>query len=98
MRLRARSPLRARAWPDEPTSRECPNRPPADPLAFVRAERISIQKVLAADDVFVGQVGDPEVGVVTSGDVTFSKHVKSARDVGGADLRDTREVEPVLSQ
>src|SRR5713226_7292843 len=104
MRSPATSRLRARGWPDEPPAPSfgAPNQrldgPSPDPLALVGAERVAVEEVFATHHVITTQVDDPEVGVVSRGDVSLALHGKAARDVGGGDGCHLRQVETVLGQ
>src|ERR1700736_3542246 len=92
-RSRARSPLRARIWPDElpPPGFAAPNQrfdgPSANPLALVRAKRVAVEEVLAPYHVVTAQIDDPGVRIVANGYVPFASQSKAARDVGGGHAR-----------
>src|SRR6202011_5386214 len=92
-RSRARSPLRARVWPDElPLAGfAAPNQrfdgPSANPLALVRAKRVAVEEVFAPYHVIAAQIDDPEVRIVARGYVAFASQCQAARDVGGGHAR-----------
>src|ERR1700737_433373 len=92
-RSRARSPLRARVWPDELPlpGFAAPNQrfdgPPANPLALMRAKRVAVEEVFAPYHVITAQIDDPEVRIVANGYVTFVSQSRATRDVGGGHAR-----------
>ena len=105
MTSRAKLPLRVAAWPDELTSRtrflspdEGLDRPAADLLALMGAERISVQEILSPHHVHMGEVGDPEVRVEAGRDIALVRQTEPARDVRGRDGGDSRELEAILGK
>src|SRR5256885_12326582 len=104
MRSRARSRLRARAWPDELAAswpRSANHRVDglaANPLTFVRAERVAIEKAFATDNVFMREVDDPEIDVKAWRDVTHVFQTEATRDVRRRNGRHHRQLDPFLRE
>ena len=62
------------------------------------AEAIAVQQVLAADDVAVAEVGDPEVGVEAGGKIALARQPEPPPDVGRGDGGDVGFVQPVVRE
>ena len=69
-----------------------------DPLALVRAELVAVEEILAANEVMMAEVGDPEIGIEARCDVALARQPESLRDVGRRDGGDARLVQPALGQ
>src|SRR4029077_15309760 len=66
--------------------------------ALVRAEWIAVEEVLPPDGAFVRQIHEPQVSVVSGGDVALAFEAEAAGDVGRRDRRDVGELEAVLGE
>src|SRR5207248_2179417 len=92
------------AWPDEfavadlAAAHERLDRLASNPLALMRAKAISIEQVVAANDVFVAQVDDPEVRVEARRDVALVQQPEPPRDVRRRGRRDHGWVQVWLRQ
>src|SRR5207302_9874920 len=84
------------AWFPAPDQRL--DRPAADLLPLVDAERVAVEQVLAPDHAVRLEVDDPQVGVEPRRDVALALEAEAVRDGGCGQGRDQRQLETPIRQ
>src|SRR5438445_3970002 len=74
------------------------DRAAANLLAFMDAERVAVEQVLAPDHIFMVEVDHPQVGVEPRRDVALALEAEAFRDVGCGQGRNQRQLETPVRQ